>query len=304
MKNKIIISRISGGLGNQLFQYAVARSIAENNGAQTVLDTSWFINNKNDTKRDFLLPFFNISAREMKKEDEKNINLPDTINNTFYNKIKRKIFRILENLKPLDKKKFIIEPSFNFHPEILKIRNSCYLSGVWQSEKYFKEIEDIIRKEFTLKNKPAKKTGEWIEKIENANSVSLHIRRGDYVENQKTNQFHGTCDLGYYEKAIKIISEKIKNPEFFIFSDDINWAKDNLKINFPTYFVSDKDIPDYEELIVMSKCKHDIIANSSFSWWGAWLNQNKDKIVIAPKNWFKAKHLDTKDLIPESWLTI
>ncbi|MEI6296923.1 MAG: alpha-1,2-fucosyltransferase [bacterium] len=304
MNNKIIISRISGGLGNQMFQYAIGRNLAIKNKIELVLDTSFFQNNKTtDTRRDFTLGYFNCNFRKINNNDERNIELPNMCDLSLFGKIKRKIFRLKENLKPLNKKIFITEPSFVFHPEILEIKNGCYLSGVWQTEKYFKDIENIIRKEFTLKDKPTPKTEEWIKKIEKSNSVSLHIRRGDYVSNTKTNQFHGICDVGYYLRAVKIISEKIKNPEFFIFSDDIEWAKNNLKINFPTYFVSDKNIPDYEELIIMSRCRHNIIANSSFSWWGAWLNENKNKIVIAPQQWFNST-TNTKDLIPENWMRI
>lgn len=295
----MIILRLAGGVGNQLFQYALGRTLSIKNNGPLNFDTGDFNNNI----RIYSLNNFNISGTIMNDGEIKDIGLPDMINKSIFGKIKRKIFRTVEYFQPLHKRKFIIEPHFNFCPDILKIKNSCYLSGVWQSEKYFNNIENIIRKEFTLKNIPTKETEEWIKKIEACDSISLHIRRGDYINNQKTNQFHGTCGLNYYEKAIKIISEKIKNPIFFIFSDDIEWAKDNLKINFPIYFVSDKIIPDYEELIIMSKCKHNIIANSSFSWWGAWLNAFQDKIVIAPKKWFNVP-VDTSDLIPDSWTKI
>jgi len=142
------------------------------------------------------------------------------------------------------------------------------------------------------------------QKIKEKNSVSLHIRRGDYLTMQKAIDTIGVCPLDYYDKAIREITRKIKNPTFFIFSDDINWVKENLKTNSPTIFVSGGKLKDYEELILMSKCKHNIIANSSFSWWGAWLNNNPNKIVIAPKKWFKDTSKNTRDLIPESWLKL
>lgn len=322
-KNKIkIISRISHGLGNQMFQYAIGLALSSRNNAELLLDVSFFQNNHSTAvKRNFFLKNFNISGNIAEKSDIFSIGLPDMENNDFFGKVKRKIFRIGEYFKPINKKKFVIEPYFHFCPDILKIKNSCYLSGDWQSEKYFsskggysingdhsnsgeKNIEDIIRKKFTLKNKPTEKTKNLINKAKVCDSISIHIRRGDYISSPKTNQFHGACTPDYYKTAIKYIAKNVKNPVFFIFSDDIDWAKDNFKSDYPIYFVSNKIIPDYEELIIMSKCKHNIIANSSFSWWGAWLNENKDKIVIAPKEWFKVKNINTSDLIPKSWITI
>ena len=136
-------------------------------------------------------------------------------------------------------------------------------------------------------------------------AVSLHIRRGDYVSNPVTNNYHGTCSLAYYKKAVLLLKEKIENPSFFIFSDDLLWARENLDfINDMTFIDLDKSIPDHEEMHLMSQCKHNIIANSSFSWWGAWLNENSDKIVIAPKKWFSDNTINTEDLIPAKWMRI
>ena len=136
-------------------------------------------------------------------------------------------------------------------------------------------------------------------------SVCIHIRRGDYVEDIITNQFHGVCNLDYYYRSIEYIASKIKNPYFFVFSDDPLWVKQNLILKYPCDYIDQNfGKKDYEDMRVISKCKHNIIANSSFSWWGAWLNINPNKIVIAPKNWFKSKAINTKDLIPESWFKI
>ncbi len=143
------------------------------------------------------------------------------------------------------------------------------------------------------------------EMIQSFKSVSLHIRRGDYVSNKVTNQVHGVCDLNYYSHAISYIAERISNTHLFVFSDDPEWAKGNLKTEIPTFFVdNNRADKDYEDLKLMRQCKHNIIANSSFSWWGAWLNQNAGKIVIAPKKWFNDKSINTKDLIPEKWIRL
>lgn len=301
----MIIVRINGGLGNQMFQYATGLAISMHNKSELLLDTSDLKSKKNETRRELLLPNFNVSIRIATGEGFSRIKIPSTENSDLLSKIKRKVFRITESFKPLGQRKFIVEPYFEFCPEILNIEDNCYLSGVWQSEKYFKSIESVIRESFTLKNSPSIKTKDWVEKVSGCNSVSIHIRRGDYVHSQKTNRLHGVCSLDYYNQAIDFICNKVDSPIFFIFSDDIDWVKKNLKINSPLFYISDKNIPDYEELIIMSNCKNNITANSSFSWWGAWLNRNASKITIAPKQWFsESSHISTRDLIPKEWISL
>lgn len=185
----------------------------------------------------------------------------------------------------------------------IKRRLGFFVDEYYQNEKYFIDIADEIKKEFVLKNDFSAKAKEYLQRIENSNSVSLHIRRGDYVANKKINAYHGVCGLDYYNEAMKIIKEKINNPIFFVFSDDIHWAEENLK-GTEFVFVSCPEIEDVEELILMSKCKHNIIANSSFSWWGAWLNKNPEKIVIAPKRWFNDKKAEQINIAPANWLRI
>ncbi|HBH71687.1 MAG: Glycosyl transferase family 11 [Parcubacteria group bacterium GW2011_GWC1_42_11] len=296
----MIIAKATGGLGNQLFQYALGRHLALLNNDTLKMEANYYIN----SSFVYTLGRFNTHQEITKEEDYLRAGLPNIGDASFYGRIKRKIFRISEGLKPIHKKKFITEPDFTFCPEILNVRSSCYLSGVWQSEKYFKNIEDTIRKEITLRNEPSSEVKNWIAKTSESNSVSIHIRRGDYVDNPRINKFHGVCPIEYYTNAIDCISQSIHNPTFYVFSNDIEWAKNNLRVSYPIFFVSDKIIPDHEELIIMSNCKHNIIANSTFSWWGAWLNVNQDKIVIAPQKWFTGSDTNTKDLIPEAWVRI
>lgn len=296
----MIIVKATGGLGNQLFQYALGRHLALKNNDILKMETNYYIG----STFVYSLGLFNTHAEIATEEDYSKKGIPSINDVSLYGKIKRKLFRIGENFKPIHKKKFIIEPGFTFCPEILNVKNSCYLSGVWQSEKYFQAIKNVIQEEITLKNELSPATKNWIKKASESNSVSIHLRRGDYVNNPQIHQFHGVCPPEYYEAAINLISGKIDNPVFFVFSNDIEWVKNNLKINYPVFFVSDKRIPDYEELIIMSNCKHNIIANSTFSWWGAWLNANPDKIVIAPLKWFTGSDTDTRDLTPETWVRI
>ena len=301
----IIIVRINGGLGNQMFHYAMGLAISVLNKTDLLLDVSSLKSTeKEETKREFLLPYFNVDIKIAENKDFSRMKIPNTQKTNLFSRIRRWEVRFRESFRPLHERKFIAEPYFNFCPDILKIKNDCYLSGAWQSEKYFKDIESLVRESFTLKNSPTVKTEALIEKVSGCNSVSIHIRRKDYVNIQKTNRLHGICSLEYYNQAVDLICKKVNNPIFFIFSDDIDWAKANLKINCPLFYVSDKNTPDYEELIIMSNCKHNIIANSSFSWWGAWLNKNENKIVITPKEWFSVKNINTDDLIPKDWLII
>ncbi|MBU4289010.1 MAG: alpha-1,2-fucosyltransferase [Proteobacteria bacterium] len=288
----MIIVRLIGGLGNQLFQYALARRLSLLHDVPLKLDISQFETYK---LRRYSLNVFNI--------------IEDYATEGDIVRIKEKGFasfrRLTEKLLPYYKRSYIHERSFHFDPNILKSSKDVYLEGYWQSERYFKYIEDIICREFTVKIKPDAINERTTEHINTVNAVSLHIRRVDYISNAAIYQFHGTCTLAYYQQAVEIISQKVSSPHFFVFSDDILWAKENLMLTYPTIFISHNNATkDFEDLRLMIQCKHHIIANSSFSWWGAWLNNNPDKIVIAPKKWFNDESIDTKDLLPEEWIRI
>lgn len=291
----MIIVRLFGGLGNQLFQYAAGRRIAHTNNTALKLDISWF---EKESNRKYKLNKFNIigdvaSNQEIAKLKKLGNNLVDITS------------RSVEWLKPYYKRTLIKERFYHFDSHILDVGSNAYLDGYWQSERYFNDIPDIIRREFTLKtgidnvNKPNYRL------ITSMNSVSIHVRRGDYVSDKKVNEFHGICSIEYYHKAIEQITKVISEPSFFVFSDDPTWVKDNLNIPYPTTVITNNGIDnDYEDLRLMSLCKHHIIANSSFSWWGAWLSTDREKIVIAPSKWFNNTDMDTCDLIPNSWVRI
>lgn len=174
--------------------------------------------------------------------------------------------------------------------------------GYWQNEKYFKKIRPFLLREFTLK-KESEDFLKLKKLVRNSSSVSIHFRRGDYVASLATNKYHGVLNLDYYMKAIKVINKRVKNSHFFVFSDDVEWVKKNFSIRKQiTYISGDYALTNIEEMLLMSMCKHNIVANSSFSWWGAWLNKNPRKIVVAPKRWFMVKtDLQT---IPRSWIKL
>lgn len=285
-----------GGIGNQMFQYATGRRVAKINNIHLKLDTSSFVKeDKETTPRIFKLDHFNIDTEIATKQDIR-----------YFKKFKKVHTKILGRIyNPLfaNDSKYITEIGYGFNPGILNLKDDIYLDGYWQSEKYFKDIRDTLIKEFSLKT-PGTAFEEQAQIITNHNAISIHIRRGDYVSNTSLAKNYGVCGLDYYMEAIELVTQKVENPHFFIFSDDISWAKENLKITYSHSYVSSEYIKDYEEIILMSKCKYNIIANSSFSWWGAWLNNNPNKIVIAPKKWFRDESWIPKDIIPETWLRI
>lgn len=296
----MILIQQNGGLGNQMFQYACGRSLAIKHQTSLILDLSFLkenISNRGTTKRTFeLFDVFQINSKEASISDLKN-GKP-----LFYKVLN--VFAFKLGFKGIQMSKYFIENKFSYNTNIKKVGEDCYLSGYWQSPKYFNSIESVIRKDFTFYKQLDNRNLEMVHLIEKSNAVSLHIRRTDF-QNSNSNNTHGTCTLDYYKKAAKYISTKIKEPHFFVFSDDINWAKENLKLPFQLTFISGNNgRKSYVDMQLMSVCKHNIIANSSFSWWGAWLNSNRNKIVIAPKNWFSNKTLNNQinDLIPEEWI--
>lgn len=282
----MIIVKLIGGLGNQMFQYAVGRHLAYKNQAKLKLDLSLF---KTYKPWKYALSCFNIVEEFATAKDIRLFNL----------KRRFKIF-FKSNKNTL----YIEKVKFKFDPEVLKRRGSIYLDGGWQSEKYFKDIEEIIREEFTFKNKPDDNNIKLLESIKNTNSVCIHARRGDYITNSKVNRFHGTCSIDYYNECIQIIRKRVKNPHFFMFSDDPDWIKNNIKIDAPITYVAHNALDKgYEDLRLMKNCKNFIISNGTFSWWGAWLSENKNKIILAPKKWLNVD-IRTPDLLPDNWIKI
>jgi hypothetical protein len=256
----MIITKLQGGLGNQIFQWAYGKSLSITHEIDLYLDTTYYNNQIGDTPRKYEL-----------------IKFPN-----------------LKHNKPDYGNKRIIQISDNFNYEKLHYDDnySYYLNGFWQSEKYFLNISDIIRDEL----QPDDETLEKLKSKVEDNSVSLHIRRTDYVT---SNGFHPVQTIEYYNKALETIGEY---NQLLVFSDDISWCKDNLKYD-NIFFVENQD--NIEDLWLMSLCAHNIIANSSFSWWGAWLNKNKNKTVIAPKNWFGgSSELNQSDIVPDTWIKI
>lgn len=298
MDKKIV--KLNGGLGNQMFQYAFACALAKKFSGEVLFDFSYFdevSTDENVVIREFALNAFNAICKRANEQDLAELVRKD--NRSFMQKLLWIFFRI-KKYKP-EKNVFTQKSAYSFNKNLFKSAY-YYYDGYFQNEKYFKHVRNDVLKEFTLNIPLDEKNQVVLEKISETNSVSIHIRRGDYVNLESANKFHGTCSVEYYEKAIEYVARKIKNPHFFLFSDDIDWVIKNIKINYPYTVVDFNQEKAFFDLELMKRCRHNIVANSSFSWWGAWLNDNKGKIVVAPKKWILQKI--KIDIIPKDWVKI
>jgi Glycosyl transferase family 11. len=277
----MIIVRLFGGLGNQLFQYAAGKSLAMHQGTTVKLDTSLL---GILAKRPFDLQYFNIPIDLATEEEIREYTAMPA----------------WQKLLPPYKRKIYKEPHFHYDTNFFKARPNVYLKGYWQSEKYFKHIEAEIRKEFTVKEEYIR----HLPPLAHEPSLFIHIRRSDYLK-KEVQDYHGTMDADYYNKALEYVSKKAPNLKVYFFSDDIEWVKQNIKIDHPYEMVTGNlTHTAIEDFYLMSRCQHAIIANSSFSWWAAWLNNHPAKIVVAPGRWFINTKLNTKDIIPPNWTLI
>lgn len=297
----MIIVKLLGGVGNQMFQYATARRLSCFRETRLKLDLSFFEGTQqNCTPRTYELKNLTINAdiaspREIAEFTQHELSRRESFLHRF-----RQVIGIKKG-QPYA----IRERHFHFDPSILSAPDNSYLEGFWQSEKYFKDISGILRREFTLKHPLSGINLKFAECMQAGNSISIHIRRGDYVSDEPTNRTHGVCGLDYYQRCVDWLIGKILDPHFFIFSDEPEWAREHINLSFPTTFVANNGInKGYEDLRLMSLCQHNIIANSSLSWWGAWLNDNSEKIVLAPAKWLEDQRHCTRDIIPDNWYKI
>lgn len=290
----MIVLHVSGGLGNQMFQYAFGRAMANRMNVELLLDLS---NPTLSIHQGFELSrVFGIKEQTATEYDMRAVlgwQRPITI---------RKMIKKL-SLKGLDLRNWVEEPSLHFSSKLLQVPNNVYIDGYWQSEKYFADAIECIREQFKFIQPPVGLNNTLLLEIADSDTtaISLHVRRGDYVHNSAVKEVHGSCTLAYYNAAIQHVSSQVKNPFFYVFSDDLDWVKNHLEIPFPFKLIShNRGKCSFEDMRLMSLCQHHIIANSSFSWWGAWLNANPKKIVVAPKNWF-ADINRPHDLFPAGW---
>jgi hypothetical protein len=287
------IVRIRLGLGNQMFQYAVYRTL-QNKGEDVYLDISdyetHYVHYGYELSR-----HFNINERIAPPENvkifRKFITHPSIIQRI---KIKLK--------KYYDQMLFFLKKNKKLnYPWIIKIKGCQYYQCYWVAEKYFSSVEKILRHEYIFKNELDNRSQNILAEMGKVNSVSIHIRRGTFINHPI---YGDICTSEYYQKAIDIINRKVKDAVFYIFSEDLGWVKANLSLSNATFVDWNTDENSYRDMQLMAGCKHNIIANSSFSWWAAWLNDKPDKIVIAPNRLFKVQNNTGIGLIPKSWITV
>jgi len=289
------IVRLKGGLGNQMFQYSYALLLKKSTGEKVYLDFSSYKALEADNIRVPRIVKFNISLAAASSEDISQIcKLKHNRNSqTFLYRVGIFIERIINS-------KYFIEPNRSYITPS-SIINYLYFDGYWQSWKYVDEVVDILEEEFVPKQELSNSTACSIDAIKNENAVFVGVRRGDYCEERS---HYGSFESGYYERAMSYIDSKINSPVYYIFSNDIEWCK--KYINWGNHNIifreTQSQIDDFEELMIMKACKHAIIVNSTFYWWGAKLIANKDKIVCCPTKWF----FDNKpiDIIPIDWVRI
>jgi hypothetical protein len=290
---------LNGGLGNQMFQYAAGRALSEVNNTGLILDLiplqSKLQAKHLATFRKFELDVFTIDA---------SFNNPDFKHKYLYPLAKVNFYLNIAISKI--KYNYFKEKSFEFDAALLSQPDNTYLEGHFQTEKYFKNIEHLIRNELKFNDKLCGKNVHFKNKIESCNAVSIHIRRGDYLLNKMNFTKHGITSLNYYYNAVNYIASKIEAPEFFVFTDDLKWTKENFTVDFPFEIIDENTAPEtsHLDMHLMSLCKHNIICNSTFSWWSAWLNGNPHKIVIAPLKWFEDSSINSKDIYPSEWIKL
>jgi glycosyl transferase family 11 len=281
----MVVVTLIGGLGNQMFQYAAGRALALRRHTGLVLDLDWLERPPAHlTPRRYELDCFRIES-ELRM---------------IHSRAALGRLRGLLRLSP----RVWREEMFRFDPRTLELPGRVRLVGFWISERYFSDYASQIRQDFRFRAPLDDTNHELADRISATTSVSVHVRRGDYATHDATRAIHGVLPLDYYRAATARIGAAVHKPQFFVFSDDPDWCRANLELAGRTTYVDHNTGRGCEDLRLMSLCRHQVIANSSFSWWGAWLNPRKDKIVIAPRRWLADPSVATKDVVPDEWIRI
>ncbi len=290
----MVIVRLTGGLGNQMFQYAFYKKLILSGHDAAIDDFSFQKNHQHENLR---LPDV-FPKLSFKRADEKNVHDLADVKASLYNKVKNRLFG--------NKKSHIRAYDLIYYPQYANFTgDEAYLDGYWQSEKYFADIVPVLKKDFEFNPLPDNEYKELASRIASCNSVAIHVRKGKDFNSVSRK---GICDTEYYRQAVHTIRESVINPVFFVFSDNLNWCRENLTFIDPVFSETNETSGrhSYLDMQLMSLCRNNIIANSSYSWWSAWLNAHEDKLVIAPEKWFNDNTVryNVRDLVPETWKTI
>jgi len=289
------IVNIMGGLGNQMFQYAFACTLKEANPKERVLiDTHHYKYNGYKIHQGFeintIFPNASLPVASRKEIAKLSYYMP----NFWLSRVMRKVF-------PVRKTEYFQNFHYKYYPEVFSMEGDIYFDGYWQSYEYFKDYKDVLLKTYAH-GTPNDYNKQMISNLKGCNSVGMHVRRGDY---KTSPQFYGICNLEYYKKAIEVVQSKVEKPNYFIFSDDINWCKENITplLNRAevTFVTDNKGANSCWDMFLMTHCKNLIIANSSFSWWGAFLNQNNG-VIISPTHWVNRD--EEQETPADNWIQI
>ena len=297
----MVIFNVSGGLGNQFFQYAFGRYLAISHETDLYLR---FESYKSDVSRSPKLGYFEtFFKKSLEKDVRRYLKTYDVLHPFF-----KKLYLNKSNIHLRRYFNDRIQPGFN---ESFKKVKKGYFDGYWAYEEYFKEIRPYLLEELVLRAEYKTNIYKRLEmRLKSSNSVAVHIRRGDYISNKVYAGIMNSLSLDYYYKAIDLLASKKNNLSFYVFSDEIDWVKENLQArNIDIHFIDDPDLGlDYLEFSLMKSCNNFIIANSSFSWWAAWLSENKDKCIIAPKRWYKDDEMQHRyseeNHVPSNWIQL
>ncbi len=305
------------GLGNQMFQYAAGRSLALQKQVPYKVNVSSY--NGYSLRRFELENFFTLQVDKASPQEMQQFTLNNPVKQV-WNKIfpgdkmrafslpyeerfiKRKALQLGELLQSAHPNKVYIEPAYHFNPGLCKVPANVLLAGYFMSWRYFQQYESVIRQDFTVRPELVAHLHDIAGQMCNHNSISLHIRRGDFAD-KKNLELHGIIPLSFYEKAVEHIIQKTGEAHVYIFSDDIAWVQNNWQGNNATTYVSDQITHNAaEDFYLLTQCRHNVIANSTFSWWAAYLNNYPDKIVVAPRKWYKVAVYNSKDVYPPAWV--
>ncbi len=289
-----LIVKLQGGLGNQLFQYAFGRALEHRTGMAVTYDLSFFRQPAGEhVGRPLELDVFGITPPEADPELVARLQAGMT-------RTRRWGHRLFPALFPLP---VCAETRpYTFDPTVLHPRTSTVYDGYWQTERYFDPVAAALRADLSFQRPLHPDNEAWAQEIEACTSVSLHVRRGDYTSHTAASNYFITCDAEHYQRCIAYLLERVPDARFFVFSDDPEWARAHIRTKAPLRFVEGNSGPrSPEDMRLMSLCRHHIIANSSFSWWGAWLDPRPDKLVVAPARWLRDPAIPMPDLLPPSW---
>jgi hypothetical protein len=294
----MILVKLHEGLSNQMFQYAAARRLAAVHSTSVRIDTSWYDHIPDGaTPRTYELHRLQITGTKASSWE--------TIGTDGVRKTSLALLPVALYRKARPRYRFVGERGLRFDPAVLHLPDNVCLFGYWQSEKYFADASEIIRREFQFRDLPSPDNEKVALEMADSESVAVHVRRGDYVSSPHAAANQGFAGADYYRRAVDVIRERVADPHFFVFSDDLDWARENLPVGPDARFVDhNRGDHSHEDLRLMSLARHNVIANSSFSWWGAWLNRNEAKVVVAPERWTANPALDHRDVLPSDWITV